>query len=186
MQRILCHREHVQLQPCKGNESKSTCSRCSGGSGRPPPPPPFLRYAEPVRGEGGAASGPSPAWEFWAGKGGYSGEFIWQARMAPDLGGWKWRLFSAKQKGGSIWRLQRAGQFGKLISAGFLEKESKAIEKKSKACIVICRPVILHHIDTVYQGLKVMKICHCILFQKHGLYWQTIVLPLFVIVMNLM
>jgi hypothetical protein len=62
--------------------------------------------------------------------------------MATFFSGAKGRVNLATPEGGSIWQVH---------SAGFLEKESKAIEKKSKACIVFCRPVILHHIDTVYE-----------------------------------
>jgi hypothetical protein len=89
-----------------------------------------------------------------------------------DLFGWQeWHLISAGQSGdsfrrtkmagllgGSIWRHCRAGQFGKSIQRVFLKRkrkriiqESKVIEKKSKACIIFCRPVILHHVDTVYK-----------------------------------
>jgi hypothetical protein len=73
----------------------------------------------------------------------------------PDLGGPKWRLFWGGSKGQAFW----AGQFGNSrgrvnlasLFSGFLEKESKAIEKKVKHVFVFCRLVILHHIDTVYK-----------------------------------
>ncbi len=145
----MCNRNHV-----RGMKVKVPVQGALAGLAGPHPLPPLLRYAEPVRvREGGAASGPCPAWEFWAGKGCYSGEFIWLARMAPHLGGPKMATPFGGVKGRVFW----AGQFGNSggrvnlasLFSGFFEKESKAIVKKRKECIVFCRPVILHHVDTV-------------------------------------
>ncbi len=47
----------------KGNESKSTCSRCVGGPGRLPVPSP-CSVVEAAGGEGGRDGGPGLAWGF--------------------------------------------------------------------------------------------------------------------------
>jgi hypothetical protein len=151
---MLYHIEHVHLQPCTGNERKSTCLGWSGRLGWPPPPHPFfLRHTDPGRGEGcqwdvsclGILSGGGGGllWRIYlAGK---NGDSFRRTKVGTTLfGGPKWRAFWAGQFGDSGGRVNLASLFSGFLKKGKkrIIQESKVIEKKSKACVIFCRPVI--------------------------------------------
>jgi hypothetical protein len=144
----------------KGNESKSTCSRCVGGPCRLPAPSP-CSVGGAVGGGGGMAGRVLPG-DFEQGRGDLwqaSRELKWRVFLASKFGGFKsrvnpagchgrffWRVISAGYFGGSFWRVILAGHFGAFIWRVFMAKEKSGFLKKRKAkekeekCI-LSRPV---------------------------------------------
>jgi hypothetical protein len=118
---------------CKhSRESKSTCSRCTGGPGRLPAPSPYS-VGGAVGGRGGEEAGKScPAWGILSGEGGD----LWQVNLAGYVRGWIWRVSMARHFGGSAWRVCLAGQFGSFIWRVFKAMLlSKKRNRKVRKCI---------------------------------------------------
>ncbi len=116
---------------CKhSRESKSTCSRCTGGPGRLLTPSPLLRW--PRGGEGGGG------WQVMSCLGDLERgrEDLWQVNLAGHVRGWIWRVSMARHFGGSTWRVYLAGQVGSFIWRVFKAKtaESTLSVKISTSC----------------------------------------------------
>ncbi len=130
----------------------------------PHPLSPLLRYWEPVL---GLRAGRVPPGNSEQGRGvtlaSLFGRQEWRLIWADGNGnffrGAKWQINLATSEGGSIWWVFSAGQFGKFIQwvnltsliSGFFFFKGKAKQKKRKVKHVFCRPVIVHHIDTVHK-----------------------------------
>ena len=135
--------------PCKGNESKSTCSERSGRLGWLPAPSPLSSITWSWSVGGGGLGGLGPAWEFWVGKGGCSGKstvfsglewrlilteenriFIPRSKGASQFGN-SFRWFNlADQFRGSIWQVYLAGKFGRFIQLVFGKGKAKQYKRK--------------------------------------------------------
>ncbi|MFN9908847.1 MAG: hypothetical protein ACK56F_22425, partial [bacterium] len=98
-------------------ESKSTCSRCTGGPGQLPTPSPYS-VGGAVGGRGGEAGKSCPAWGILSGEGGISGMGIWRVMFACEFGVFPWQDILAGLLGGSIWRVKLAHSFGGFSKQG--------------------------------------------------------------------
>ncbi len=85
------------------------------------------------------------------------GDSIGRPKVAILFSGPKWRAFWASQFGNSGWRRNLTNLFSGFVKGKerVLFKKSKATEKKVNMHLLFCRPVILHHIDTVCLRLGV-------------------------------
>ena len=116
---------------CKhSRESKSTCSRCTGGPGRLLAPSP--RSVGGAGGGGGRrlASHVLPG-DLERGRGD-----LWQVNLAGHTHGWIWHVSMARHFGGSTWRVYLAGLFGGsswlIHLAGFQSKEKTQVIEQEK------------------------------------------------------
>ncbi len=105
---------------CKhSRESKSTCSRCTGGPGRLPAPSP-CSVGGAGGGRGGEAGKSCPAWGILSGEGGD----LWQVNLAGYVRGWIWCASMARHFGRVCLAGIFGGSSGLIHLAGFQSKEN--------------------------------------------------------------
>ena len=122
--------ECVYMMFCKSmqtsRDSKSTCSRCTGGPG-------WLSTPSPCS-VGGAGGGGGGGWQVMSCLGDLErgrGD-LWQEKLAGLVRGWIWRVSTARHFGGSAWRVCLAGQVGSFIQRVFQSKKRHMLSNNEK------------------------------------------------------